>query len=596
MKKAAAAAAAAALAALAGAAAHAQDWTAPPVFGSASLSSGFTPDPNVTLIRAGGSLAASAASPDCRGYVTSAPSFVVRYGGSVAEADLFVSAGSESDTTLVVRGPDGLWRCDDDGGEGLNPALIIAKPDAGDYAVWVGTYRQMPEAPAANLYFSASTFYAGAPSIGGSTGTGAGQPGDLLDPNAAPNFGSISLTGGFSPDPRSVYLRAGGDLNARDMGGGCVGYATRSPDYVVNYSSPARQLMFSVGSGADTTLIVHGPDGRYSCDDDGGASGLNPGLRFDNPRAGAYRVWVGTYSNSGARPATLHVSERGFYDNENTTDATLDPRAPANYGETTLAAGFGGPRTVSLRAGGERSAAGLGGACLGYVTRAPDYRVRYTGAGRPLVIGATSEADLTLVVHGPNGAYSCNDDTNGLNPQVSYSSAAPGEYAIWVGTYSASLGTPEATLSISETGGFGPVTPGPVTPGPVGPGGQVSLTSGFLPDPYTVNVNAGGPVDARGRAGGRCVGYMAEAPSLTLDYTAGSYQLFLSAASSADTTLVVLGPDGRYYCDDDGAGNFNPGVHMPNPSSGRYQIWVGTYAAIGSASARLHVSEIGFQR
>ena len=42
---------------------------------------------------------------------------------------------------------------------------------------------------------------------------------------------------------------------------------------------------------------------------------------------------------------------------------------------------------------------------------------------------------------------------------------------------------------------------------------------------------------------------------MRLNYRAGSYPLIISVASRSDTTLVVNGPDGSWYCDDDG-GNY----------------------------------------
>jgi hypothetical protein len=66
-------------------------------------------------------------------------------------------------------------------------------------------------------------------------------------------------------------------------------------------------LIFSVRADSDTTLVINGPDGRWYCNDD--ANGVNPAFRFASPRSGQYDVWVGTYSNSGLRPARLFISE-----------------------------------------------------------------------------------------------------------------------------------------------------------------------------------------------------------------------------------------------------------------------------------------------
>lgn len=121
--------------------------------------------------------------------------------------------------------------------------------------------------------------------------------------------------------------------------------------------------------------------------------------------------------------------------------------------------------------------------------------------------------------------------------------------------------------------------------------GDVSLRSGFTPDPRTWSVQAGGSVDVSQTIGGSCVGHVSETPDLRLRYQAGSLPLFISATSNSDTTLVVNAPDGRWYCDDDSEG-LNPRVVFTNPSSGRYEIWIGTYSEGQMRAATLSVSEI----
>jgi len=54
-------------AALMASATLAQDYTEPPSFGRVSLSSGFTPDPYVRNLTAGGSIRAQDRFSDCRG-------------------------------------------------------------------------------------------------------------------------------------------------------------------------------------------------------------------------------------------------------------------------------------------------------------------------------------------------------------------------------------------------------------------------------------------------------------------------------------------------------------------------------------------------
>ena len=123
--------------------------------------------------------------------------------------------------------------------------------------------------------------------------------------------------------------------------------------------------------------------------------------------------------------------------------------------------------------------------------------------------------------------------------------------------------------------------------------GTVNLTAGFTPDPYVVNVLSGGRNDASQTVSSSCRGFIAEAPDVRLNYSAGSYPLILSVNSSSDTTLVVNGPDGSWYCDDDGGNQgLNPALRFNSPQSGQYDIWIGTYGNASNQAAHLHISEL----
>ena len=123
--------------------------------------------------------------------------------------------------------------------------------------------------------------------------------------------------------------------------------------------------------------------------------------------------------------------------------------------------------------------------------------------------------------------------------------------------------------------------------------GTLTLAAGFQPDPQVVNLQAGGNIDAS-RISSSCRGFITDAPDVRVNYTAGEYQLMISADSTADTTLVVNGPDGSWYCDDDsGNEGLNPLVRFNNPASGQYDIWVGTYSSGSLPPAQLYISEIG---
>lgn len=127
--------------------------------------------------------------------------------------------------------------------------------------------------------------------------------------NAEPNYGTLTLSSGFTPDPRTVTLRAGGTLPGSTAARGCAGFITAAPDVRLNFEAGSLPLIISVASRSDTTLVINGPDGQWYCNDDGGVNGNNPAVRFNNPASGRYEIWVGTYASGVSQPATLHVSE-----------------------------------------------------------------------------------------------------------------------------------------------------------------------------------------------------------------------------------------------------------------------------------------------
>jgi hypothetical protein len=120
--------------------------------------------------------------------------------------------------------------------------------------------------------------------------------------------------------------------------------------------------------------------------------------------------------------------------------------------------------------------------------------------------------------------------------------------------------------------------------------GSVSRSFGFTPDPYKVNVTAGGSIQASS-VSSECSGTISNAPDFEFTYTAGGgYPLVFRLTSSADTTLLINGPDGRWYCDDDTNGR-DPELRFIPAESGTYDVWIGSYSG-RMESAVLSISEL----
>lgn len=271
-------------------------------------------------------------------------------------------------------------------------------------------------------------------------------------------------------------------------------------------------------------------------------------------------------------------------------------RAPIS-GTINLDAGFTpDPKIISVTSGGRHDTSqSIGGACTGFVSGAPDVRVNYnTASTMPLIFSVTADGDTTLVINGPDGRWYCNDDTNGLDPQVRFDNPNTGRYEVWIGTYGGNEQMP-ARLSISEIDTAQPApTYGAIDYTLDSTYGWVELSSGFTPDPHTVRLTAGGTIPGS-TIDPACSGNFAAAPDVKLSYSAGSFPLIISVDSGRDTTLMINDSEGNWWCDDDGGINgTNPSIRFDKPSSGTYDIWVGTYST-EMADATLYISELNGQ-
>lgn len=118
------------------------------------------------------------------------------------------------------------------------------------------------------------------------------------------------------------------------------------------------------------------------------------------------------------------------------------------------------PRSVTIEAGGDKSAEGVGPNCGGFINwEKPDVDVNYESNKDPGTLAGNeklsfyvkSDVDTTMVVFTPDRKWVCADDISeaNLNPVVTFDRPMAGNYNIWVGTYDQG-DTKNATLYVSE--------------------------------------------------------------------------------------------------------------------------------------------------
>lgn len=131
-----------------------------------------------------------------------------------------------------------------------------------------------------------------------------------------PSFGELTLAPGFEPQQAVLSGHTGGSFSLaaianRDRANRvCLGYSDPTPDHIVVLKRNFSYLQFRVNSaGADTTLLVHGPNkSAIRCGDDTGSS-KDASLEDQSWPAGTYRIWVGLIEPGIKRNYTLSIGE-----------------------------------------------------------------------------------------------------------------------------------------------------------------------------------------------------------------------------------------------------------------------------------------------
>lgn len=298
----------------------------------------FNVDPYILTMVSGGNIDVSRLNlaPGCGGAVTAEPDMKFDWSG---DSPLRLFFAAEGDTTLIIEQPDGTYVCNDDGpGYALNPVVDITDAQSGTYSVWVGTYGGANNYIPGYLFVTQGNYLPGAIDLpflagNGSTGTQGNTPNtpatttgnttspssDTLVLDGEGVFGTSDLAANFSPDPVTVNVTSGDQLDVfgQGIGTGCRGYVRGEPDYTVNWTgnSDLLRFFFVDGGTVDSTLIVHTPANDFVCGDDAGGGNLNPIVDIQSPEAGTYQVWVGNYQQGNAADGTLFITQ----------DAALNP-------------------------------------------------------------------------------------------------------------------------------------------------------------------------------------------------------------------------------------------------------------------------------
>lgn len=488
---------------------------------------------------------------------------------------LAFTAAGDGVEALIVATPDGLYRCARAGAViGLVTAQF-ARADAGRYRVWVAG----PEGAELSARLIASELPVSALELRGLDIAALDQP----------------RAGRYVFDPaesrqvlvRDATLYPEAEMRPLDPANYCAGYSRfDAADAVLTLAEPQRQFSVFAMSDRDLTIAVVAPDGSVLCNDD--TYQLHPAVTFSNAQSGDYHVFVGGYSQGGSAAYDLFTSPGGAAFTDVMLDLSATPRAGAGVLDMAAA------RTGTLLANGAIVSSDpvqnlpTGQFCAGFTgIEAADYVLTLPQAAPLLSLYAMSGTDLVLAARGPDGDWLCNDDSFGLNPAVSFADAMPGEYHIFVGSFS-----PDARGGFNLYAALGAPNWDEARPGA---GGTVL---GWDQEPMVARLGFGPQTRVDPRLifdvlpsetpafdlGPGCAGYITpERPDIVITTEPGLPQLMVYMVAEADGTLAVVGPDGTLHCNDDFEG-LNPGVMIPNPQPGDYAVFAGTYGGSGGVA------------
>lgn len=296
-----------------------------------------------------------------------------------------------------------------------------------------------------------------------------------------------------------------------------------------------------------------------------------------------------------------------------------------------LAAGFPlDPFFVSVNGGGDLDASTLSEECTGYINESPIVSLNWSGTAKEAHLFFYSDQDPTLVVQMPDGSYLCNDDAHEglLDPTISMKNPPAGQYNIWVGSYDEGQLLPGVlvitTKSDYQVGNFS--LNGFVRRGQIA--NRQTEVETYLPEAGKLRaavtsalekaVKSAPVLDAKSQvltktltAAGEnpafllpasdnspsatCTGLVGQEAGALVNLTSKASSLAIFFEGNADSSLVVIAPDGDLYCVDDSAdgSNRNPMLTLENPTQGVYAVLVGRFDPANPVTGTLTVDISG---
>lgn len=490
-----------------------------PLYGTGSLDGGFSPDPFVIEVQAGGNDPADDNGQFCTGYIADAqPDYRLTYAPTDYQLGIFVSA--EVDTTLIINAPDGSWFCNDDSSalDSSNPGVLFSKPQSGQYDIWIGTYSSDDSGAAASLVITEQDDEQWSAL---DIGTGS-QPlddaeferlvaelSDLLDEDGS---GALSNTGTLE----------NGDATLPGYG--------FSDSFTFTGEAGQQAIVDLRSSDFDTYLVLETPSGERLTNDDYDGSTQRSLLSLPLSESGTYAITVSSFMADETGDYEMSINVDGT-DSADSTAAARTERGELLAGDETLDTG--------------------------------EYVDAYEIEGRPgqvLTLDLRSDNfDTFLILQSPSGERIENDDTDSTSRSFIESNLSEvGTYRVLVTSYESGVGG-DYELSMDQGTASAAGVERDVIALNVGESASGNLETedvlnddGMYEDTYAFQGSAG--------------------DTLRLSLTSQEF----------DTYLRLITPGGESIDNDDFEGNVSlSAIELTLQESGRYRVVVTSYSAGG---------------